>query len=211
MKKREIPKETIERLPLYLRCVNRLVEEGEENVSSRTLARRLKLNPAQIRKDLSYFGDFGTRGVGYGTRKLASAVRSILNLDRRWEMVLVGAGNIGSALLTYGGFEERGFKITRAFDKDPSLIGTKIGGVKIEDAAHLKDRLEETQIELAILAVPSTNAQDVAQELVAGGIKLVLNFAPVLLNLPERIKVTQVDIAMELEKLVYYSQGQEEG
>ncbi|MBS3787693.1 redox-sensing transcriptional repressor Rex [Candidatus Bipolaricaulota bacterium] len=204
MKERKIPKETIDRLPLYLRCLNKLIDQGEENISSKNFSSRLNLNSAQVRKDLSYFGDFGKRGVGYETKKLASKIREILNLDRRWKMALVGVGNIGSALLTYSGFDRRVFEVAIAFDSNPQLIGQEINGVEVEDVSNLSGRIAEEGVKLGIIAVPASSAQQVADKLVEGGVKGVLNFAPALLDLPEYIQLAQVDITKELEQLLYY-------
>lgn len=204
MKERRIPKETIDRLPLYLRCLNKLIDQGEENISSENFSSRLNLNSAQVRKDLSYFGDFGKRGVGYETEKLASEIREILNLDRRWKMALVGVGNIGSALLTYSGFDRRVFEVTMAFDRNPQLIGKEINGVEVEDVSKVSERISEEDVKLGIIAVPASSAQKVADMLVEGGVTGLLNFAPTLLDLPEDIQLAQVDITKELEQLVYY-------
>ncbi len=204
MKERRIPKETIDRLPLYLRCLNKLTDQGKENISSEKFSDRLNLNSAQVRKDLSYFGDFGTRGVGYKTEALASQIRRILNLDSRWKMALVGVGNIGSALLTYSGFDQRVFEVTMAFDRDSQLVGREIHGVKVEDVSTLVDRVSEEDVKLGIIAVPAPSAQEVADKLVEGGITGLLNFAPTLLDIPEGVQLAQVDITKELEQLVYY-------
>lgn len=204
MKERKIPKETIDRLPLYLRCLEKLIEEGEENISSEDFSNRLNLNSAQLRKDLSYFGDFGTRGVGYKTKKLASKIREILNLNTRWKMALAGAGNIGSALLTYTGFNKRDFQVEMAFDNDPELIGEKINDIEIEDVSRIQERIEEEGIKLGIIAVPASSAQEIADRMVEGGVTGILNFSPTLLNLPDEVSLAQVDITKELEQLVYY-------
>ena len=204
MKERKIPKETIDRLPLYLRCLEKLIEDGEENISSKNFSKRLNLNSAQVRKDLSYFGDFGTRGVGYKTKKLASKIREILNLNTKWKMALVGVGNIGSALLTYTGFDERDFQVEMAFDSDPELIGQEINDVEIEEVSRLPERIAEEEIKLGIIAVPAAAAQEIADQMVEGGVTGILNFAPALLNLPEEVRLAQVDITKELEQLVYY-------
>lgn len=204
MKERTIPKETIDRLPLYLRCLEKIIDEGEINISSEKFSKKLNLNSAQVRKDLSYFGDFGTRGVGYETEALASQIRSILNLNEKWYMALVGVGNIGSALLTYEGFDEGDFEVSMAFDTDTELIGKKINDVEIEDVAKLEERVREKNVKLSVITVPASVAQDVADTLVEAGIEGILNFAPVLLHLPKDIKLAQVDITKELEQLVYY-------
>lgn len=204
MKERKIPKETIDRLPLYLRCLEKLIEDGEKNISSKKFSDKLNLNSAQVRKDLSYFGDFGTRGVGYSTRNLATEIREILNLDQKWKMALAGVGNIGSALLTYTGFDERIFEISMAFDQNPQLIGEEINGVKVEDISRMEERIGEEDVKLGIIAVPASSAQEVADKMGKGGVKGVLNFAPTLLDLPEGVELAQVDITRELEQLVYY-------
>ena len=206
MKERRIPKETIDRLPLYLRCLNKLIDRGEENISSENFSSRLNLNSAQVRKDLSYFGDFGTRGVGYKTEKLASEIRDILNLDKSWSMALVGVGNIGSALLTYRGFDQRVFEVEMAFDRNPELIGEELNGVEIEDVKNLVDRVSEENIRIGIVAVPAPAAQEISEKLIEGGVKGILNFAPTLLDIPDDVQLAQVDITKELEQLVYYLQ-----
>ncbi len=207
MKERRIPKETIDRLPLYLRCLNKLIDQGEKNISSENFSDRLNLNSAQVRKDLSYFGDFGTRGVGYKTEKLASKIKEILNLDKRWKMALVGVGNIGSALLTYRGFNQRVFEVSMAFDNDPDLIGQELNGVEIEYVSDLSERVAEEDVKIGIVAVPAPVAQEIADKLVKGGVTGILNFAPTLLDIPDDIQLAQVDITKELEQLVYYLQG----
>lgn len=203
----KIPKETVRRLMIYLRYLTRLQDAGHENISSQDLANIVGINSTQIRKDLSYFGEFGTRGVGYNVQDLVREIRSILDLDRKWRVVLVGVGNIGQALLKYPGFEKQGMEITLAFDRNPQIIGTKIGAAVVEDVQELENRVKEAEIKLGIVAVPSSGAQQVADALVKGGVMGILNFAPTLLDLPENVKVAQVDIAVELGRLIYYAQG----
>ena len=204
MNKRDIPEATIRRLPLYLRTLNRLHNEGQTNLSSKSLAEIMDVKPAQIRKDFSYFGVFGTRGKGYKVERLIDEIRSILKLQDTLKIALVGVGNIGSALLSYPGFDARGFKIKLAFDKDPQLIGKSIGGVKISDIEKMEELIRKHQIKLAIIAVPSASAEIVAKRLAKAEIKGILNFAPINLDLDEEVKVTQVDISLELERLSYY-------
>lgn len=203
----KIPEETVRRLMIYLRYLTRLQDAGHENISSQDLANIVGINSTQIRKDLSYFGEFGTRGVGYNVQDLVREIRSILDLDRKWRVVLVGVGNIGQALLKYPGFEKQGMEITLAFDRNPQIIGTKIGAAVVEDVQELENRVKEAEIKLGIVAVPSSGAQQVADALVKGGVMGILNFAPTLLDLPENVKVAQVDIAVELGRLIYYAQG----
>ncbi len=204
MKKREIPRETIDRLPLYLRCFERLLEEGEYTVTSERLSRRLNLNSYLVRKDLSRFGDFGTRGVGYKTEKLAEELRAILHINRKWEVALAGVGNVGFALLTYRGFDRDVFDITLAFDRDQEMIGKRVNGVRIEDGRNMRERVEEEGVELGIIAVPPEEAQEAAEEMVAGGVRGLLNFAPTQLNLSEEVRLTHMFFTKELETLVYY-------
>lgn len=204
MKERSIPKETIERLPLYLRCLEKIIDNGEMNISSGNFSEKLNLNSAQVRKDLSYFGDFGTRGVGYETETLAQKIRSILHLNKKWDMALAGAGNIGSALLTYQGFNERDFEVKIAFDKNPELIGKEINGVRIENAENMEQCIKEEKIKLGIITVPADSAQAVANDMIDAGVEGILNFAPTLLDLPKEIQLAQVDITKKLEQLVYY-------
>lgn len=200
----EIPQETIRRLPMYLRKVYELLDKDQSQVSSEQLARELPVNSPQVRKDLSYFGDFGTRGVGYDVQNLAREIRSILHLDRTWPMALVGVGNIGSALLTYPGFEKKGFTIEMAFDQAPEIIGQTIGQITIEDVANLETRLRQEDIPIGIIAVPSPAAQNIADCLVEAGIEGIVNFAPTILQVPEEVHVNQVDITIEFCELVYY-------
>lgn len=204
MKKREVPKETINRLPLYLRCFERLLEEDKYTVTSEGLSRRLNLNSYLVRKDLSRFGDFGTRGVGYETKKLAENLRDILHVNRKWRVALAGAGNVGRALLTYEGFERETFDITLAFETNPELIGRTVNGVTIEDEQELTRRVKEESIKIGIIAVPHAKAQKVAGEMVEGGVQGLLNFAPTQLDLPDDVRVTQMFFTKELETLVYY-------
>lgn len=203
----DIPEETIRRLMIYLRYLTRLLEAGQENISSGDLANILGINSHQIRKDLSYFGEFGTRGVGYETKKLVREIRFIFKLNKKWEVALVGVGNIGSALLRYPGFKKQGMEISLAFDRNSQIIGKEISGVAIENVCNLEKRVKENGIMLGIVAVPPPSAQEVAEALVSGGVTGILNFAPTLLDLPEKIKIAQVDIAVELGRLIYYVQG----
>jgi len=204
MREQLIPKESIRRLSVILRTLNRLKDKGRDKISSSELADILGINSAQIRKDFSYFGKFGIRGVGYKIEKLIEEIRSILNLDKEWKVALVGVGNLGQALLSYPGFKKQGFEIIVAFDKSQERIGKKIGRIKVEDVDNLEEKIEEEKIKLAIITTPSESAQEVASRLVRAGVKTILSFAPCSLDLPKRIKVSYVDIAMELAHLVYY-------
>jgi redox-sensing transcriptional repressor len=198
-----IPNETVRRLPIYLRGLTLLSRQGLISISSVKLADFVNVNHWQIRKDFSYFGDFGKRGVGYNIETLARQIKKILNLDAVHKAVLVGVGNLGSALLAYPGFKMYGFEIAAAFDNDPARIGKTINDVTVEDVSTL-GTLAKRRANLAIIAVPEQAAQDVADALVKAGIKGILNFAPLRINVPKKIKVITIDIATDLARLPYY-------
>lgn len=204
MKKTEIPKETVNRLPLYLRCLNRLLLRGHETISSGELANLVSMSPAKIRKDLSYFGKFGTRGVGYEVKPLIARIREILNLDKNWNLALVGLGNVGSALISHPGFNRGCFNFELIFDDDPEIIGKEISGKKVHDSSEISDLLEKSSIQIGIIAVPNEKAYDVANQLVRGGVTGIINFAPVYLDTPDGVKVYQIDISTELSRLTYH-------
>jgi len=203
MRYRKIPDETIQRLPLYLRGVLLLSQQGKQNVSSRCLADLLGVNPWQIRKDFSYFGDFGTPGVGYDTDKLVAQIKKILRLGVVHKLALVGVGNLGSAVLAYPGFGAFGFEIAAAFDVDPARVGKRIGKVTVEDISKL-GTLKKRKIYIGIIAVPREAAQQTADALVQAGVKAILNFSPCRLAVPKKVKVITIDIAVDLARLPYY-------
>ena len=203
MRYHKIPDETVRRLPVYLRGAIHLSQQGVENVSSRGLAGVLGIKPWQIRKDFSYFGDFGTPGVGYQLDSLIKEIKKILRLDTGPKAVLVGVGNLGSALLAFPGFGLYGFEIAAAFDVDKRKIGRRRNGLLIEDVARL-NKLRRRRIDLGILAVPEAAAQEIADDLVDVGIRGLLNFSPCYLDVPKRVKVITIDIAMDLARLPYY-------
>ena len=199
-----IPNVVIQRLALYLRCTQLLIASSHDVASSQEMARNLGLSSAQIRKDLSYFGEFGKQGMGYDLRNLRNQLERILHIDRVWPVILVGAGDLGQALANYGGFISRGFAIVAAFDSDPSRIGQRLGDLIVQDAKDLARSIQERSIEIAILAVPASAAQEVALSLTDSGIKAILNYAPVSLNLPESIQVRFIDPAASLQSMTYY-------
>jgi len=203
MRYHRIPDETVRRLPIYLRGLLFLSEEGQQNVSSRKLADFLGVNSWQIRKDFSYFGGFGTPGVGYKIEKVAKQISKILKLDVTQKVALVGVGNIGSAVLTHPGFRIYGFDIAAAFDINPQKIGKKINNVTIEDISNL-GTLKKRKINLAIIAVPRGTAQPTANALVKAGVRGILNFSPCYITTPKKVKVITIDIAMDLARLPYY-------
>ena len=203
MRYHKIPDETVRRLPTYLRGVLVLSEKGLEKVSSKRLAEFLGVNPWQIRKDFSYFGDFGTPGVGYDTSKLQKKISKILRLDNAHKAVLVGVGNLGSAVMAYGGFGTYGLDIVAAFDKDHKKIGKTKNNITIEDVSKISN-IKRRKIDLGIIAVPAEDAQAVADGLVKAGVKGILNFSPRHIVAPKKIKVISIDIAMDLARLPYY-------
>jgi redox-sensing transcriptional repressor len=203
MKYQKIPNETIRRLPMYLRAFSILKNENRDSISSSQLAERLHMKPPQIRKDLSYFGAFGTRGVGYPVESTAKQIRSILKLDVTQKAALVGAGRLGAAIAEYPGFSMFGFEIAAIFDNDQSKIGTKIGKNTVEDIAEIC-KIRDFDIHLAILAVPADAAQSVVDMLVGCHIKGILNLSPSYVVVPKDTKVVTIDLAMALGTLPYY-------
>ncbi len=203
MRYRKIPDETIRRLPVYLRGLMLLLEEGQKSVSSQNLAGFLGVNAWQIRKDFSYFGAFGTPGVGYDIERLVKQVKKILKLDIIKKAALVGVGNLGSAVLAYPGFRIYDFRVAAAFDSDPKKIGRKKGNLTIEDTSKLRT-LKRRRISLAIIAVPREAAQQTADALVKAGVRGILNFSPCHITVPKKVKVITIDIAMDLARLPYY-------
>jgi len=203
MRYRKIPDETVRRLPIYLRGLLFSAEQGKENISSTDLADFVGVNSWQIRKDFSYFGGFGTRGVGYRIEKLTKQIKKILKLDIVRKAALVGVGNLGSAVLAYPGFGIYGFDIAAAFDTDPKKIGSKVKNITIESTSKL-GTLRARNIDLAIIAVPREAAQQTADKLVKAGVKGILNFSPCYITVPRKVKVITLDIAMDLARLPYY-------
>lgn len=200
---KRISESTIRRLSLYLRALSVLEKEGVETVSSKELALREKLTPAQVRKDLSFFGSFGTRGLGYPVRELRAHIGSILGIDRVWRIALFGVGNIGSALVSYKEFARQGFQIVKLFDNDQRKIGSNHKGIVISDIGNLEYEVKEAGIEMAIIAVPATVAQYIVDDIVAVGIKAILNFAPVNLKVPSDVYLRNENMSMELEYLSF--------
>ncbi|HEY5040104.1 MAG TPA: redox-sensing transcriptional repressor Rex [bacterium] len=203
-KHRNIPEPTIARLPRYLRSFAQFAHANQAVVSSKELAAVSDINPSQVRKDLAYFGQFGQRGIGYDVKTLDSKMREILGLHRAWRIALIGAGNLGTALLQYGGFAKAGFKIEAAFDVDPSKVGWELEGVKIWGIPAIRQVVREKKIEIGVIAVPASQAQRVADDLVDAGIRAILNFAPCALSVPKSVLVRGVDLASELEHLTYF-------
>ena len=200
---RKVAESTIRRLSLYLRLLEEFEGQGIETVSSDALAGRGGTTSAQVRKDLSFFGSFGKRGLGYPVNELVGRLQKILGLDRRYRVAMIGAGKIGSALVQYRGFKQRGFDIVAIFDVDPAKIGRQWNGLTIQDIATLEDVVRVAAIDMAVLVTPAEAAQPLADRLVALGVKAILNFAPVQLVVSEEIVVKTVNLALELETLSY--------
>jgi redox-sensing transcriptional repressor len=203
MRYHKIPDETVRRLPVYLRGLMVSAGQGREHISSQSLADVVGVNAGQIRKDFSYFGDFGTPGVGYNIETLAREIKKILRLNAVRQTALVGVGDLGSALLAYPGFRTFGLDIVAAFDIDPKKVGRTVYGIPIEDLSRI-GTLRQRDISLAIVAVPRAAAQAIVDELVTAGVGGILNFAPCKVQAPRRVKVITLDIAMELARLPYY-------
>ncbi len=198
-----VPKAVVSRLSLYLRELQHLVQHGHQTTSSTQLGRVLGFTDAQVRKDLAYFGQFGYPGIGYRCEELIAAIKQILGTDRSWPVALIGLGNLGRALLRYRGFGRQGFCVVAAFDIDASIVGTEIEQIPVFHLDQLAEVIDERQIRLAIIAVPSPEAQGVATLLVNAGVEGILNFAPVTISLPPTVKHVEVDLAIELEQLSF--------
>lgn len=200
---RKVAESTVRRLSLYLRYLEEFTQQGTETVSSETLAHLGGTTSAQVRKDLSCFGSFGKRGLGYAVPELAQQLREILGLTRRYRVAMVGAGKIGSALVSYRGFRERGFDIAAIFDADPSKVGRQWNGLDVRDITELEAVLGPEPYEMAVIVTPADVAQAIADRLVKLGVKAILNFAPVQLAVPDDVVVKHVNLALELETLSY--------
>ncbi len=204
MSSHDIPDIVISRLPVYLRALERLAQEGHEVTSSHELGKRLGISSAQIRKDLSHFGGFGKQGTGYRIGFLREQLRQVLKVERDWEIALIGAGDLGSAVARYRGFAERGFHVTSVFDSSPDKIGRHIGSFKIQPIADAPQVIHERGIKIAMIAVPAEKAQEVADMLIAAGVKAILNYAPINLNVPPDVHVQYIDPVLHLQRMTYY-------
>ena len=204
--KPEIPKKAIYRLSIYLRCLQRLRANQIRTVSSEALAKAAGVKPTQLRKDLTYFGQFGTRGLGYEVDQLAKVISDHLGTTSLQPVVLVGVGNLGSALLSYRGFQQEGFEIVAAFDNELSRKRDKKIGHLIHPMDHLEKTVVDRNVKMAIITVPATAAQEVVNRLVTAGIMGILNFSPIVLEVPEEVTVNNVNLAIELENLSYFIQ-----
>lgn len=199
-----IPEVVILRLPLYVRVLTQLRDEGTDVVSSRELGERLSVTPAQIRKDLSYFGRFGKQGRGYNVNYLVGELREVLGLDREWHTAVVGVGRLGRAIINYPGFAPEGFKMVTAFDADPSMVGTEVGGVRVEAMSHLEKTVRDKGIDIAIVAVPAIHAQEVIAILVKCGVRAILNYAPIAPRVPDDVRVRNIDPVLAMQTMTYH-------
>lgn len=203
---RRIPEATVARLPVYLQILVEQADAGVDSISSDGLAELAGVNAAKVRKDLSYLGSYGTRGVGYEVDYLVYQIRRELGLDHEWPVVIVGAGNLGQALAGYGGFNERGFPVAGIVDIDPAKVDTLVGGVRVRPIAELSQLVAARNVSIGVVATPPAAAQDAADRLVKAGVTSILNFAPVLLVVPVGVTVRKVDMAVELQILSYHEQ-----
>ncbi len=198
------PDIVVGRLPLYLRALHHMAQEGRKVTSSQELGERLGISAAQIRKDLSQFGEFGKQGTGYDIEFLVDQLRQILKVNQVWDVAVVGAGDIGSALARYQGFADRGFRVVMIFDSDPEKVGTQVGTFVVQNSSEMIDTITAAGIRVAMLAVPATQAQAVTDELVKAGVRAILNYAPINLTVPEGVRVQYTDPVTHLQRMTYY-------
>ncbi|MBN2387464.1 MAG: redox-sensing transcriptional repressor Rex [Anaerolineales bacterium] len=201
---KEIPDIIVSRLPVYLRALRHMLAQGKQTTSSQELGEQVSVSAAQIRKDLSQFGEFGKQGTGYNIGFLVDKLREILHIDRVWDVAVIGMGDIGHAIARYHGFADRGFRVTRIFDNDPAKIGQQIGEFVIQDTAQLTETIRQAGIKIAMLCVPATQAQAVADQLVKAGVQAILNYAPISLGMPESVRVQNIDPSIGLQRMTYY-------
>jgi redox-sensing transcriptional repressor len=200
----KIPDIIIGRLPVYLRALQRLADKGIQTTSSQELGEIVGISAAQIRKDISQFGEFGKQGTGYSIPFLIERLRDILKVNRVWDVVIVGMGDMGHALARYNGFSNRGFHIIMVFDNDAQKIGQKVGDFEILDTAGMAEKIKQNKIKVAMLTVPAAAAQEMTDQLVKAGVKAILNYAPISLNVPDDVHVQYVDPVTHLQRMTYY-------
>ncbi|MEU7893558.1 MULTISPECIES: redox-sensing transcriptional repressor Rex [Nonomuraea] len=203
---RGIPEATVARLPLYLRALNGMAERGIATVSSEDLATAAGVNSAKLRKDLSHLGSYGTRGVGYDVEYLVYQISRELGLTQDWAVAIVGVGNLGRALANYGGFVSRGFRVAALLDADPEIVGDDIAGLNVEHIDELEAVIKRRGVSIVVLATPAAAAQELCDRVVATGVTSILNFAPVVLSVPDTVDVRKVDLSIELQILAFHEQ-----
>jgi redox-sensing transcriptional repressor len=205
-RERSIPEATVGRLPVYLRALVDMAAAGTTTISSESLAEAAGVNSAKVRKDLSHLGSYGTRGVGYDVAYLVHQIRRELGLTQHWAIAIAGIGNLGHALANYKGFAERGFRVAGLVDTDPGKVGELVGGMAIRHIEDLPALVKAEDIAIGVIATPAPVVQDVADRMVAAGIRSILNFAPAVIAVPARVSVRKVDLAVELQILAFYEQ-----
>ncbi|WP_053616794.1 redox-sensing transcriptional repressor Rex [Nocardiopsis sp. NRRL B-16309] len=210
-RERGIPEATVARLPVYLRALQALQDRGTLTVSSEHLASIAGVNSAKLRKDLSHLGSYGTRGVGYEVEYLVYQISRELGLTQDWSVAIVGIGNLGRALANYGGFGTRGFRIAGLLDADPAVVGKTVASLDVRHIDNLEDVVRSKGVSIGVIATPSTSAQGVASRFVEAGVTSILNFAPVVLNVPEGVDVRKVDLSIELQILAFHAQRRADG
>jgi redox-sensing transcriptional repressor len=205
----EIPDVVIRRLPIYARSLRYLLSENIPSVSSQELGERINVTAAQIRKDLSYFGEFGKQGIGYDVEKLLGHIEHILGLDQVWKVALIGVGHLGQAIARYEGFRSQGIDIVALFDSDPEKVGLDISGLRVQASSQIADVVRQSEIKMAIVAVPASHAQEVVEILVEAGVRAILNYAPITVQVPKGVWVRHIDPVAVLHSMTYYL-GREE-
>jgi redox-sensing transcriptional repressor len=205
MNQAPVPDIIIGRLPLYLRALSSMASEGKQITSSQELGARLGISSAQIRKDLSQFGEFGKQGTGYNISFLIDQLRRILHVDKVWDVVLIGAGDLGHAIANYRGFLDRGFQIVTVFDNDPEKVGKEAGNFIVQDTINMVEEIRSKGIQVAMLAVPASEAQSIADHLVEAGIKAILSYAPTSLKVPSDVRIQYIDPVLHLQRMTYYT------
>jgi redox-sensing transcriptional repressor len=204
MKKKEIPDIIVSRLPVYLRALRRMQAQKQQTISSQELGEQVGISAAQIRKDLSQFGEFGKQGTGYNIAFLVAKLREILQVEHAWDVALVGMGDMGHALARYQGFSDRGFRVAMVFDNDPTKVGNQVGEYVVRDSRELGKAIREAGIQIAMVCVPAAVAQEVTTLLVEAGIKAILNYAPISLSVPAGVRVQYLDPSIGLQRMTYY-------
>ncbi len=204
MDNKQIPDIVVGRLPLYLRTLQKMARETIQVTSSLELGERLGISAAQIRKDLSQFGEFGKQGTGYNIPFLIERIREILHIDRVWDVAVVGAGDVGRALARYQGFADRGFRVVMIFDNNPDVIGTLVADFTVQNTAGLVEAIQNAGIKVAMVSVPADQAQSVTDQLISAGVKAILNYAPISLSVPEGVWVQYIDPAVHLQRMAFY-------
>ena len=206
MRTRPIPEATVGRLPVYLRALVEMAEQGQTTISSEGLAEAAGVNSAKVRKDLSYLGSYGTRGVGYDVAYLIHQVRRELGLTQDWAVLIAGVGNLGHALANYKGFGERGFRTVALVDQDRAKVGEIVGGIRVRHVDDMEALVRENEVAIGIISTPPSAAQEVADQMVAAGIRSILNFAPAVITVPPEVSLRKVDLSIELQILGFYEQ-----